>query len=275
LDKVNDDPQEELLICQLAKAELADLGRSAQTGSRGAARIYRTRSAMAVVTPDIPMPLFNRIVGLGIGMPATKQEIAELVCLYPVWCPLLVEILPCARPPELAGWLEDHDLRLLKSCAVSRLGACFTPGRPTNIEVRRVRPGEAALFGQITASASGWPDTAAPLVAIAAEVSSSRCYLAWCGNEAVAAASMVVVGRAAKLARAATLPRQRRTGAHRALIDKRVNDARFEGCRVILTENHDSDPASSNPSFRNLQRAGFQIVAWRQNYGRNATSCTA
>ena len=265
----------ELLIGKLAKQELTDLGALARTDRRVATQTRCTRSATALITPDLPMPLYNRIVGLGVSAPATREEIADLVASYPVSGPLLVEIMPCARPTELPEWLQDHDLRPLKSCAVSQLRRGSTVAPATDIEVRRVRAGEAELFGRVTATASGWPDAVAPLVAAAVEAPSNRCYLAWCGNEAVAAAATVVVGRAAKLTRAATLLQHRRRGAHRALIDKRVGDARGDGCRVILTENHDSDPASSNPSFRNLQRAGFEIVAWRRNYGRNATSCTA
>jgi GNAT superfamily N-acetyltransferase len=268
------DHQLDLLIAELARRELVELHEATQLKGCLATRVRLGRSAVALITPDLPMPLYNRIVGLGVSAPASPEEVADLVGMYPEGSPLLVEVLASAQPPALPAWLEDRGLKPLGACAVSRLEAGPAHSAATAIEVRRVAADEAELFGQVTAVGSGWPEAAAPLIAASVLAPCCRGYLAWSGGEPIAAAAMLVAAGAARLTRAATLPSHRRRGAHRALIQRRIEDAQREGCHTVLTENHDADPASRNPSFRNLRSAGFATVAWRQNYGRHASSCT-
>jgi hypothetical protein len=264
------------LIAKVAQRELVSFGRA--VGPMGKSRVFRLGSAVSVETPSVSMTLFNRAVGLGMDAPARREEVEEILGLYSPSTPVLVEMLECARPNDLPQWLENYGLDSLGSCAVSCLRLLpqrLTPTpSATRIEVRSVEPGDALLFGQVTALGSGWPAGAAPLIAATVFAENHRCYMAWEDGTAVAAATTIVVDGIAKLGRAATLCEHRRRGAHTALIQKRVLDSVREGCYKIFTENHDADPKSTNPSFRNLQSVGFELVGWRQNFGRNATSCT-
>jgi GNAT superfamily N-acetyltransferase len=71
----------------------------------------------------------------------------------------------------------------------------------------------------------------------------------------VGAASVMVVGEAAVLGGAATLPAFRRRGVQRALIEARLAVAAEAGCALAIVT---ADPGSS--SGRNAERSGFQLI---------------
>jgi GNAT superfamily N-acetyltransferase len=74
-------------------------------------------------------------------------------------------------------------------------------------------------------------------------------------GQPVGAASVMVVGEAAVLGGAATLPAFRRRGVQRALIEARLAIAADAGCALAIVT---ADPGSS--SGRNAERSGFQLI---------------
>jgi GNAT superfamily N-acetyltransferase len=79
--------------------------------------------------------------------------------------------------------------------------------------------------------------------------------LALLNRQPVGAASVMVVGEAAVLGGAATLPAFRRRGVQRALIEARLAVAADAGCVLAIVT---ADPGSS--SGRNAERSGFQLI---------------
>jgi GNAT superfamily N-acetyltransferase len=79
--------------------------------------------------------------------------------------------------------------------------------------------------------------------------------IALLNRQPVGAASVMVVGEAAVLGGAATLPAFRRLGVQRALIEARLAVAADAGCALAIVT---ADPGSS--SGRNAERSGFQLI---------------
>ena len=86
-------------------------------------------------------------------------------------------------------------------------------------------------------------------------------FLAWDGDEPVAAAGLSVHGGVAVLGGAATLPARRGRGAQGALLDERVSVAHRAGAWLAT-----ATAAAGQGSARNLVRAGFTVherPSWR------------
>jgi len=91
-------------------------------------------------------------------------------------------------------------------------------------------------------------------------------YVARDGGDVVAAASMYARDGFAWLGAAGTLASHRGRGAQSALIARRVEDARALGCHTLTTETAHDPPEKPNPSYHNMERAGFQFVYRRPSW---------
>lgn len=78
---------------------------------RFGAELVRTDGALVLAVPGAATGLFNRVLGLGVFVPARRETVRRLVELYRrLDTPFLVHLNPHARPAELAGWLEEEGL---------------------------------------------------------------------------------------------------------------------------------------------------------------------
>lgn len=88
-----------------------------------------------------------------------------------------------------------------------------------------------------------------------------RCFLAWRGDQAQAAAALSQHGRMAVLGGAATLSSARGAGGQGVLLAHRLRAALTEGLTMAV-----ATAAPQSGSVRNLRRAGFRIIercSWR------------
>jgi GNAT superfamily N-acetyltransferase len=90
-------------------------------------------------------------------------------------------------------------------------------------------------------------------------------YLAFAGGKAIAGAAMFSDGHGAWFGLSATLPAHRNMGAQRALLASRLRDARALGCEWVSAETHPTS-AATNPSLRNMARAGMDVLYHRPCY---------
>ena len=98
-------------------------------------------------------------------------------------------------------------------------------------------------------------------------------YLAVANGVPVAAAGFFVEADVGYLAFCATRPEFRRHGAHRLLIQPRIDAAVDVGCRWLATETGFPLTADEpNPSYENMLWAGFRPVAIRDNYSPPGTA---
>jgi GNAT superfamily N-acetyltransferase len=110
------------------------------------------------------------------------------------------------------------------------------------------------------------PPALQPLMAAAVGRTHWHHYMAWDGDAPAAAAALFIRDGAGWLGVAATLPAYRRRGAQGALMARRLQDGAALGCRWFATETGQDRPDKPNPSFHNMQRAGFIVAYQRPNY---------
>jgi ribosomal protein S18 acetylase RimI-like enzyme len=141
------------------------------------------------------------------------------------------------------------------------------PEQPaTTLVVREIDASLAAPFGQIVATAFGYPPALAPLAVAGVGRPGWRHYLAYFDGTPVAAAGMYLSGSTAWFGLAATDASHRRLGAQQALLVRRLHDAAAAGCSLVSVETAEDSVVKDAPSFRNLRRLGFAVAYVRPNY---------
>lgn len=211
---------------------------------------------------------FNRVVGLGVGTPASEEEVAAVVAAMRATGArrFFVQLAPTARPTAAAEWLLRHGFRVHNRWAKLYCEAAPLDRPPTRLQVMNADSAWAERFARLVAPAFDWP--AAMIAPLARLVSGEgwHLYFALDGRTPVAAAAMRVREGLGYLGPAVTLPAHRGRGAQAALIARRVNDAVALGCHWLVTETAEDTAERPAPSFRNMRRAGFTLAYHRPNY---------
>lgn len=221
-----------------------------------------------LLAPPLDMLLFNRIVGCGIREPAQPAQMHELLVRFRDrgLRNFGVQLSPAAQPSDLAALLESEGLAVRDRWTKVHRGPGPTSVPETNVSVEEIGSEHAATFGEVTTIGFGMPAQLRPWIGATVGRPGWRHYLASLDGTPIAAAALFVVGSVGWLGVASTLPQARRHGAQSALFARRVADASALGCRHIITETSEQLPTRPNPSFRNMLRAGFDVVYHRPNY---------
>jgi ribosomal protein S18 acetylase RimI-like enzyme len=125
---------------------------------------------------------------------------------------------------------------------------------------------DLAAAAPIYGGAFDLPASFTPVVAALAGRPGWHAFVARDGEVPVGLGLLRVDGLVGYLAGGATAPSHRRRGAQGALVAARVARARALGCRWVATETGEEIPGEPQHSFRNLRRAGFEVVGRRENY---------
>jgi len=104
------------------------------------------------------------------------------------------------------------------------------------VDVREIDRDSADVFGDIVATAFGYPPAVAPLAGQTVGRPGWRHYLAYAGDTPIGSAAMYVSGETAWFGFAATDAAHRRRGAQRALVIRRLLDAAAVGCSRVSVE---------------------------------------
>jgi GNAT superfamily N-acetyltransferase len=224
--------------------------------------------AVVLRMPAAPSsPMLNRIVGLGVGAPATEAALDAAVAAMGTEVTYYVAVAPNAEPPALAGWLQARGFEPGWGWMSFHRGVEDMPAAGTSLRLVEVGPDEAEAFGRVVATGYGLPAGAATLAARAHELGWT-CWLALDGDEPAAAAALFASEGVGYLGFAATLPEHRRKGAQSALLAARIGRARESGCDVVVTETGQLRDGLPSNSYRNILRAGFVEVAVTENWLR-------
>jgi GNAT superfamily N-acetyltransferase len=253
------------------RAALADLARAAGPDLRRrlGLRIEPVDGALVASASASPSSIVvNRTVGLGVERPADHETVRDIVERYRIAGVerYFIHLDPAAEPHELPAWLSKERL------AASRAWAKFVrspdpqPDVSSDLEVRRAGPDAAADFGRIAATAfgldGGWAMALAGLVGLA----EWRVYLSFDGDESAGCGAMRIHGGTAWFDWAATRPEHRRRGSQQAMLARRIADARELGCDLLVTATGVAVPGEPQPSYRNIERAGFRLDHIRANW---------
>lgn len=231
-----------------------------------------TDGAGVAVAASIDVLAFNRVMRLGLDVPATEATLDWILATYAAagaprfW----IQVSPAATPARLYAWLLERGFHHAGSWMKLYRPAVAPPPVETELAVVPIGLEAADIFGEIFAASQALPTPVPGWTARLVGRPGWRHYLAFDGPIPIAAAALFVRGRDAWLGCACTLPGFRGRGAHRALLARRMRDAARLGAARLVMETPEDTPAHPSPAFRNALHAGFQVAYTRPNYVHRA-----
>jgi GNAT superfamily N-acetyltransferase len=233
--------------------------------------VIRISGGFAVyVSPSSPV---NKVIGLALD---TALDMEALARIENEWRskgePVRVE-LSVLTDPSTGGVLTDRGYRLHGFENVLGLGLDGIQIEPaaTNISVEVVQEDQLQSWMEIAVEVfmnldgtGSVPDDALPrdqLEKVLEEVMGAPGfihYLARVDGDAVGEAAMRIDGDLAQIAGAGTLPHARGRGVQKALLQRRLADARRAGCTLAVVTT-----APGTRSQENVMRRGFQLLYTR------------
>ena len=233
--------------------------------------IRRHGGALSVRTPGADSPSGNRTVGLGLENPLTENQLSEVIAWYAAagirrW---LLEWSPEARPLAAETWFADRGGRAMTPTL--KLWRMVEAGLPSSIDrmpyaVVEIDAADAHTFEATVAEALGVLPVMAPVVRSTIGHEDWHFYLVRDGARPIAGAAMFVHGKGAWLGLSATIPSERGRGAQTALLARRLQDAAALGCAWVSADTQRETVAQPNPSYRNMRRAGMDVLYSRSKY---------
>lgn len=211
----------------------------------------------------------NRVLGLGLMQPIPDRLLDDLLSVMTERRSprFFIPLAPVNGHERIKQALLMNGIRHHNNWVrLSRTMRDIPGDTSTDVDVREIDRDSADVFGDIVATAFGYPPAVAPLAGQTVGRPGWRHYLAYAGDTPIGSAAMYVSGETAWFGFAATDAAHRRRGAQRALVIRRLLDAAAVGCSRVSVETAEDGVVTDAPSFRNLRRLGFEIVYTRPNY---------
>jgi len=221
-------------------------------------------AATMLLFPGGPPVICNRVLGFAPGASMSDRDIDRLVDFaVGQGLPWAVS-LPPHVDPEIAPRLLRRGFQ--EGYAWMKFGrtADRPPEARTMLRIALATPDDREGFASIVAASHSAEALRPHLLALPGRAG-WRCFLAWDGDQPVAAAACFVKGGAAWLGLAATLPSHRRWGAQSALLAARIRDAGEQGAHRLFLETGKRAIGKPDQSYRNILRAGFEELYLRPN----------
>jgi hypothetical protein len=232
--------------------------------------VKRYGSALSVRTPGADAASGNRTVGLGVETELTEHRLSDVIEWYAAagiqrW---LLEWSPEAHPRTAEAWFVERGGRAMTPTLKlwRTLANGFPPLEHSTFDVVEVDAADAHTFEATVAEALGVPRIMAPVVRSTIGREHWHYYLVHDGPRPIAGAAMFVQGNGAWLGLSATIPSDRGRGAQTALLARRFRDAAALGCAWVSADTQPETAARPNPSYRNMRRAGMDILYARAKY---------
>ncbi len=211
---------------------------------------------------------FNRAIGLGLDYPASEQAIDLLIEHYAhAGVPrFFVQVHPLAAQSGLPTLLESRGLTHHNNWVKLQRGVENLPDVATDLRIEEIAADRAESFATILVTSFAWPKPVTSWIALSVGRPNWRHYLAFDGDAPVATAAFFAQGEHAWFDMAGTLEGYRGRGAQKALIARRVRDARAMGCTRLVVETAEEIGDNAALSLRNVRRLGFEVAYVRPNY---------
>jgi hypothetical protein len=232
--------------------------------------------ATLMVVPGLPVPMFNRVIGLGNAQAAQGNDIDRIVGVYrdagvKSWW---IHLSPGAQPGTLANTLSARGFTVppRKNWVKVVRGVEAPAAIETALEIREVRADEAQALGETLCAAFEMPSTLMPWFAALVGRENWRAVGAFDQGRLVGGGLLHLQGHSAWMGAGGVRPEARRHHAHRALMALRIQLAIAAGCTLITTETGEPVGDEPNPSLRNMFASGFELVFARANYAAPAVA---
>jgi hypothetical protein len=228
----------------------------------------RIGSLRLLMIPELDTPFFNRILGLGIGSPASESMLDEAIGFFQdAGCTnYMAQVSPMAQPAECPQWLIDRGLLPSSNWAKMVRGDDPAPVMPTDLRLESIGKDQADDFASLVLTTFEIPGVLRPLMKCSVGQPGWHSYLAFDGDKPVSVASIFINGEVGWLGNMGTLKQYRRHGAQGALFARCIQDGLALGCKWFITETGEDKPEDPNPSYHNMLRSGFQLTYLRRNY---------
>jgi GNAT superfamily N-acetyltransferase len=233
------------------------------------ARSEEVAGALCIALPETPRSaMFNRVLGLGLEEPATPDLLNDITDFFGAlgveWC---VALSPHAEPLQLRAWLDSRGFVPGYAWAKFHRAVEEPAERETELRIVEAEAGAAAAdFAEAFVRAYGTPELFGDWLARVPGRPGWRCFVAVDGEAPAAAGALFAKGGVGWLGIAATLPEHRRRGAQGAILAARIRAAAEERCHVLVTETGEQVEGRPSASYRNIERAGFELAYVRPNY---------
>ncbi len=236
--------------------------------AQGGQRVESVAGATLLIAPGLPVPLFNRAIGLGLDRPCTREDLEAVRAVYrtagvQAWA---LQWNPRAAPADLPERAQAMGF----GAPASRWAKMWRGNGPVapvgaGLAVAQVDAGAAAdAWAEAVAAGYEMPRLAPWLRALHGRPG-WRLYLLSDGDMAVGGGALFASGAHAWLGMGAVRAAHRRRRGQRALMARRVADALAGGATSVFTETGQSTDGSPNPSLENMRRCGFAPAALRLN----------
>ncbi len=261
------------MFTELERAEVeayVDMCREAPRGSDDPwAEATRVGGATALVATGLAPQMARRVLGLGVGAPATSSDVDAVLDWMAKRADgqYVVALAPDARPGRLyesllargfvpgRPWMKFH-----------RLAADPLPTLDSSCRVRRAEgQRDAIAFADLVAESFGVGETFAKWIMNLVGRPGWDVLLAADGNEILGAGALHSGGALGWLGFGATARPHRQRRVHRTLLCERIRLADRRGVRSLAVETGVRVPGEPDPCYRNLLWAGFEEAYVRPN----------
>jgi hypothetical protein len=233
----------------------------------GGQRVASIGGATLLIAPGLPVPLFNRVIGLGLDRPCTPDDLEAVRAVYrdagvKAWT---LQWNPLAAPADLPDQARAMGFAAPSSrWAKMWRGDGAVPEADTDLSIGEVGAAAAPAWAEAVAEGYGSPGLAAWLHALHGRAG-WRPYAALDGDRAAGGGALYLDGAQAWLGMGAMRPDLRHRHGHRALIARRVADALACGATSIFTETGEPEAGAASPSLDNMRHCGFSRLVSRIN----------
>ncbi len=236
-------------------------------------KVQSIGSVKITAIPGIDFNIFNRIIGLGVGTPATEAMLDQAIAMLQDAGvkTLCVQLSPLAEPAQLVDWLKTRGFTHGSNWAKMIRDNAPAPAVQTDLRVEAIGREQAGILTEVAITAFGMPPQLRHLVGGCVGKPGWHHYVGFDGEQPVSAAAMFVSGEVCWLGFGSTLTSHRKRGGQAAMFARRIQDGLALGCKWFITEAAEDTPESPNPSYHNMLRAGFRLAYLRPNYVRKAT----
>jgi GNAT superfamily N-acetyltransferase len=218
------------------------------------AQVAEIGGAACTALPKLPERIFNRVVNLTSTAPL--DEIAAFYGAGPWW---ISDSHGLGPELEKLGFVRDYGWMKFSRGVAPRQAQ-------SDLHVVRIDADRADDFARVVVGGYEMPEWLHEMNARVVGRPGWSCYVAYDRDNPAGAGALFVHEGVGWLGFGATLPDYRGRGAQSAILAARIEDARKQGCRTVVTETGEIEQGRPSNSYRNILRAGFREAGVRPNY---------